>query len=149
MMIHYKLIEHERFEDAPFIGALISACDCRFNCKNCFNQHIKSLPVKCDTSEHIIEIIKENPFNKGIIFAGLEWFLQIDEAIALAKLARENGLKTILYTGNEYLIPYIAKNFDYVKCGRYKEEFKTDNHIEYGVTLATSNQHIYKNGINY
>jgi recombinational DNA repair protein RecR len=35
--INYKLIESERVEDAPFMGALISACDCKYNCPNCLN----------------------------------------------------------------------------------------------------------------
>ena len=42
LIINYKTIVNERTEDAPFIGALISAIDCKFNCKKCFNQDIKS-----------------------------------------------------------------------------------------------------------
>ena len=44
MIIKTKGIVHERVEDAPFMGALISAVDCNLNCKGCFNQHLKSLP---------------------------------------------------------------------------------------------------------
>ncbi len=33
---------------------------------------------------------------------------------------------------------------DYIKCGAYKEDLKTDDNIQYGVKLATSNQKIYK-----
>ena len=153
LIINYKTIEHERFEDAPFVGALISACDCKFNCKNCFNQNIKNIPTKQDTAEDIIKQIKSNPFNKGIIFAGLEWTLQIDECLILAKLAKQQGLQTMLYTGNDSeLILNILKlcdKFDYIKVGRFIEELKTANHIEYGVVLASSNQHILKKGIDY
>lgn len=153
LIINYKTIEHERFEDAPFVGALISACDCKFNCKNCFNQSIKNIPTKQDTAENIIKQIKSNPFNKGIIFAGLEWTLQIDECLILAKLAKQQGLQTMLYTGNDNeLILNLLKlcdKFDYIKVGRFIEELKTANHIEYGVVLASSNQHILKKGIDY
>lgn len=151
--INYKLIEHERVEDAPFVGALISACDCKFNCKNCFNQHIKELPTISDTPQNIIREIKANAFNKGIIFAGLEWTLQIEECLILAKLAKQNGLQTMLYTGSDNKLELnllkSCDKFDYIKVGRYVEELKTANHIEYGVVLASSNQHILKKGVDY
>ncbi len=38
---------------------------------------------------------------------------------------------------------------DYIKCGEYIQELKTDNNIQYGVQLATSNQCIYKRGVDY
>ena len=151
--INYKLIEHERVEDAPFVGALISACDCKFGCKGCFNQRIKNMPTKQDTAENIIKQIKSNPFNKGVIFAGLEWTLQIDECLALARLAKQNGLLTMLYTGSENKLELnllkLCDGFDYIKVGRFIEELKTANHIEYGVVLASSNQHILKKGVDY
>ena len=154
LIINYKTIEHERFEDAPFVGALISACDCKFNCKNCFNQKIKDLPVMSKSVDDIIAEIRSNIFNKGIILAGLEWSLQMDECIALATKAKANGLQTIIYTGadisSSIIKQYIRSNvFDYIKYGLYKEELKTANHIEYGVVLASSNQHILKKGIDY
>lgn len=151
--INYKLIEHERVEDAPFVGALISACDCKFNCKNCFNQHIKELPTISDTPQNIIREIKANAFNKGIIFAGLEWTLQIEECLCLAKLAKQEGLQTMIYTGNNNneTLRRLEETevFDYIKCGRYVEGLKSTNHIEYGVVLASSNQHILKKGVDY
>lgn len=150
--INYKLIVHERCEDAPFVGALIAACDCKFNCPNCFNQHIKTLPVITRSCEDIIAEVRGNPFNKGIIFAGLEWTLQLAECIALATEAKKYGLQTMLYTGHDLLddivtIAQMPQCFDYIKCGRYLEELKTANHIEYGVVLASTNQHIYKKGV--
>lgn len=153
-MINYKLIEHERCEDAPFVGALISACDCKFNCPKCFNQRIKSLPVISKSTTDIIAEVKSNNFNKGIIFAGLEWTLQIEECIALAREAKLQNLQTMLYTGNDFKSRIvgtivISQVFDYIKCGKYIDELKTTNHIEYGVVLASSNQHIYKKGVDY
>lgn len=149
MKIRYKTIEHERVEDAPFIGALISAIDCKFNCKNCFNQPLKKLQTLIKEDVEIINEIKSNPFNKGIILAGLEWTLQLSEAIALANKAHENNLLVMLYTGNVLFNKRYSHYFDYIKIGLYKEELSTINHIEYGVTLASSNQHIYKKGVDY
>lgn len=153
-IINYKVIEHERCEDAPFMGALISACDCIFNCSHCFNQHIKELPTLSGSCFEIICEITANPFNKGIIFGGLEWTLQIDECIALAMVAKQQGLHTMIYTGNNFKSETTTKLiasgvFDYIKCGTYNEQEKTANHIEYGVVLASSNQHIYKKGVDY
>lgn len=154
VMIHYKAIEHERCEDAPFVGALISACDCKFNCSNCFNQGVKKLPTQIKSCDEIIAEVKANKFNHGIIFAGLEWTLQLKECVELAKVAKNNGLFTMLYTGNSGcgVISYTLERlncFDYIKYGQYIEELKTANHIEYGVVLASSNQHIKKRGVDY
>ena len=33
---------------------------------------------------------------------------------------------------------------DYIKCGAYIPELKTENNVMYGIKLATSNQRIYK-----
>lgn len=151
--INYKLIEHERVGDAPFIGALISACDCKFDCKNCFNQAVKNLPTMNDTAENIINQIKANPFNKGVIFAGLEWTLQLEECFALASLAKQKGLLTMIYTGSadSRMLGTLQLSgvFDYIKYGRYREDLNAANHIEYGVVLASSNQHILKKGVDY
>ena len=101
MQIHYKSITHERFEDAPFTGALISSIDCKFGCKGCINNHLKRAPTFKDTAENIISNIKENPFNEGIILGGLEWSLQPLEMIELCRVAQENNLQIMIYTGCE------------------------------------------------
>lgn len=44
---------------------------------------------------------------------------------------------------------YIRRACDYIKCGRYIPSLKTDNNIQYGIKLATSNQVIYKRGKDY
>ena len=45
----------------------------------------------------------------------------------------------------EELLPFL----DWVKIGRYIESLTTDNNIQYGIKLATSNQNIYKKGVDY
>ena len=149
MIINYKTITEERTEDAPFIGALISAIDCKFNCKNCFNQHLKNLPTQQMECKTIIDKIKSNPFNKGIILAGLEWSNQPNEAKALINCAIKNNLMVILYTGLD--ISEFKNKFSqllikgiYIKYGNYDETQQNINHIEYGVSLASKNQHIIK-----
>ena len=47
-------------------------------------------------------------------------------------------------------IPDYIKNLcNYIKTGRYIPSLTVDNNIQYGITLATSNQHINKQGIDY
>ena len=99
MLIRYKRIEHENTSDAPFVSARISAIDCKFKCKGCFNQHLKKEPTLTATAEEIIAEIKSNPFNQGIILGGLEWSLQPLELVELVKVASQNGLQIMIYTG--------------------------------------------------
>ena len=94
MIINIKKIEHERYEDAPFIGALICAVDCDINCQGCFNQHLKELPTIQKDSKDIINEVLANKFNKGIVLAGLEWSLQKEEAYELIKL---NDAKELVF----------------------------------------------------
>lgn len=142
-----KAIIHERTEDAPFIGALVCANDCNFNCKNCFNQHLKESTSIEITKEEIINQIKNNIFNNGIILAGLEWTFQPKDMEALILYSLKNNLKVMLYTGMEqhkfkehfnhiYNLPI------YIKFGRYEDDNKSDIHYSYGVKLASKNQKI-------
>ena len=147
-MIRYKKIEHERLEDAPFVGALISAIDCKFGCKGCFNQPVKDLPTLQASEQDIIQEVKINVFNKGIILAGLEWTLQLDEAVALAIEAHKQGLQTMLYTGCSLKeLGDDISVFDYIKCGRYIQKLESSDNVQYGVRLASCNQVIYKKRI--
>ena len=160
MKIRYKLIEHERIEDSPFIGAVISAIDCWENCLGCFNQHLKSLETLEDDAETILATVMSNPLNEGIILAGLEWTLQPKEMFCLLYTARKLGLKTMLYTsmiGNEFFRWFelyqnvhhpqieretIAEYLNYIKFGFYDETQKADDYSSYNVKLASRNQYI-------
>lgn len=147
-MIRYKLIERERFGDAPFVGVLISAISCNINCEKCFNQHIKDLPILLIDSDSIINEVLLNPFEKGIIFGGLEWSNQPKELIKLSTKAKKYGLEVMIYTGlSEYDfdlkvgIDNLPSNI-YVKFGGYIDKLKCDNNKQYGIKLASSNQYI-------
>ena len=61
------------------------------------------------------------------------------------------GIELWLFTRHDFdSISEDTKNlFDYIKCGRYMPEYSTENNIQYGVKLATSNQNIYKRGVHY
>lgn len=101
MNIKYKFITHEVLGDAVFVGATIVADGCKFKCRGCQNKELKKTKSQVASGEDIIEEVKQNPFNEGIILAGLEWSLQPLEMIELCRLASENGLKVMIYTGCE------------------------------------------------
>lgn len=149
MKIRIKGIYHERTEDAPFIGALICANDCKFCCPDCINEDIKKSAGFDMEDTNIIKNVKSNPFNHGIILAGLEWTLQSKEMFRLIDLAIENNLEVILYTGmdKESLFnkfPELIKKRLYIKCGRYDKNLRVNEYKMHGVYLASSNQEIIK-----
>ena len=154
MQVKYKSIEHERTQDAPFVGAMVSAVGCPFNCPGCFNQHLKDMPTLYSTAEGIIAEIKKNPFNEGIILGGLEWSTYPVELYNLVRTASRNGLKVMIYTGmteKEFdqkvgvvlLGAFINDDF-YIKFGEYAVEQEPIDKVEFGVNLASSNQYIVK-----
>ena len=56
-----------------------------------------------------------------------------------------------LFTRHElYNVPQFVKDkCSYIKCGYYDYRLSTDDNIQYGIKLATSNQNIYKKGKDY
>lgn len=150
MLCKIKGFVDERIEDAPFIGCLVVANSCHRNCKGCFNQHLKDKPTITVDTEEIIQRVKKDPINQGIIFGGLEWAQQPYELYELILLAANNGLNVMVYTGctEDELYPVIKPAIDiscnkvdvYVKYGMYlRNRPKT---TMYGVTLASDNQYI-------
>lgn len=148
-MIRYKGIVHERVEDAPFVGALVAACGCSLNCKNCFNAHLKCAPIQGNTPEGILDAVTANPFNEGVIFSGLEWSEQPEELVALVSEAFKRKLPVMVYTGLS-LKAFFARVPDlmtlkgglYIKYGSYRPELAISTHMDQGVTLASDNQKI-------
>jgi organic radical activating enzyme len=146
-LVSYKGIIHERAEDAPFMGALIIGVSCRNNCRNCFNQHLKDTQTYIKFADEIIEEVKQNHFNDGIILAGLEWSEQPDDTIALISCAMHENLQVILYTGltEQELFRRIPREFlvgIYIKFGAYDEKKLSNTFYSEGVKLASTNQYI-------
>lgn len=123
MKIHYKFIEHERTQDAPFIGALICASKCNLKCKGCFNSVLKKDETLEGYSEDIIEKVAENKFNEGIILAGLEWSETPLEMFELCRLASENGLKVMIYTGLDLFPFHVKIGKAFVESTKFDTEF--------------------------
>jgi anaerobic ribonucleoside-triphosphate reductase activating protein len=62
-----------------------------------------------------------------------------------------NIKKIWLFTRYELIdIPKKIKDLcDYIKCGKYIKELSCKDNIQHGIKLATSNQKIYKRGVDY
>lgn len=151
MKIQYKRIEHERTEDAPFIGALVCSITCNLSCEGCFHQYLKKELTKEIECDDLIKEIKNNPFNRGIILAGLEWTLQPKELRELIVAAKDAQLEIILYTG--LTEEKFKEEFEdllnlpiYIKFGEYNKELSTIKDKVTGILLASNNQKIVKYG---
>lgn len=153
MLIHHRGIHPDRF-DTPFgIGTLIWAKTCHNNCPDCFHQDRFDLPIIEEDSKDIIAKILENPFNAGIVLGGFEWTEQYEELLAIIEESLANGLEVILYT--HYTIEDISTDYSrlldykgiYIKCGEYDNTLLSATHSSYGVPLASTNQIIYKVGV--
>ncbi len=122
---------------------------CNGSCKNCHNESLKDYSIGVDYTEKIDEIREK--INDFYILIRNIWILGgepldqnlnnlTDMIIQLKKLNKDIWLFT------RYEIEEIPKEVldlcDYVKTGKYIPELITENNIQYGIKLATSNQKI-------
>lgn len=151
MIIRHKGIYKDRFEDAPWVGTLVSAISCTNNCPGCINDSMK--PIKYDTIdlEELIKSISDDIFSEGIILGGLEWSEQPEELCLLIDKSLKYNLKVILYThypDRESLIKRVPSLCCFtnkgvlVKYGMYDSNKRVYDYFDHGVRLATSNQYI-------
>lgn len=151
MIIRNKGIYRDRAEDAPWIGTLVSSISCPYNCSGCINDSLKSINYDTIEADDIIKSILDDPFNEGIILAGLEWSEQPEELCVLISKALDSNLKVILYThcpNRESLLSKVPSLVHFsnkevlVKYGMYDETKRVYDYWDHGVRLATSNQYI-------
>jgi len=138
----------------------VAGCKANPHCEDCHNSEIWDFnngEILDDAYYKKIES-KINKFNDIIdniwILGGEPLDQDIKELIKLCIFLKTFGKKIWLFTRFDLdEVPKdVIKYFDYVKTGRYLPKYKpkTDNsHKEYGVVLATTNQHIYKRGKDY
>lgn len=131
---------------------------CNGSCNDCCNPELKDFSVgeefDADTLTKITA--KINDFDnliENIWILGGEPLDQTDsELFALVFFLKVHTNKKIwLFTRHpiDYIDEGLKHFVDYIKCGEYLEELKCNDNIQYGVHLATSNQKIYKKGIDY
>lgn len=131
----------------------LSGCNGKPHCKNCHNPELWDFEYgdeyDIDMKERILKKISD--FSELVeniwILGGEPLDNDIDCVIKLLTDINLTRKKVWLFTRNELKdIPQSIKQLvDYIKTGRYLPDEKS-GHVEYGVTLASKNQHIYKRG---
>lgn len=123
------------------------------HCKNCHNPESHSFDVGTELSPaEIYATVKAKVESAGSLVESIRLFggepldQPLKEISDLANFLRNLGKPLWLFTRYKLSeIPhYIRLQFDYIKTGRYDEELLINNHVEYGVTLASSNQRVYR-----
>ena len=147
MIIRHKGLEHTVYGEAPFLGARLCAIGCSRGCKGCHNEQLKNDDSLIRTQEiqEIVEEVRSNFFNEGLVLGGLEWTEQPAEMQALVHACKEAGLQVMIYTGmteEQFIKRFGEPDGIWVKYGSYVPG--GEPHEMYGVKLASSNQIIKK-----
>lgn len=81
-----------------------------------------------------------------MIFGGEPLDSSTDDLIDMLSFLDKYNLSVWLFT--RYSIDEVPKDIkkycSYIKCGRYIPSLKTEDNVQYGIPLATSNQKIWK-----
>lgn len=128
------------------------------HCPNCHNPETWSFNQGTPYNKDYFEKIKEKVKDFNLIIENIEIFggepndQDWDELKAFLEdlsTLNKNIWMWTRYELNE--CPDFEKDLcAYIKTGSYIESLScADNNIQYGITLATSNQHIYKKGLDY
>ena len=129
---------------------------CNGSCNGCFNTELKDWNQKgisvFDTLNKVMELHNkyDNLIDKIIIVGGDPCDAYEKYPFDIKNLLK--GIKGIthkpIFLFTRFSIEYIQDDIkdlvDYIKTGKYIPELKCDDNIEYGIKLATKNQHIYK-----
>jgi len=128
---------------------------CNVYCKNCHNPELWDFnygnKINNETIEDLIKKINASPdLIETVWLLGGEPLAQnlFDLIYFITKIQSETKVKWWLWTSYEYdKIPLAIRDlnlFDYIKCGKYIDEKRTDGNIQFGIKLASSNQYIKK-----
>jgi len=83
--------------------------------------------------------------DKVMIFGGEPLDNKLEDVIKLLDKIKEYNKEVWIFTHYELedIDEKIKEKCDYIKTGRYEVQYKSENHIECGIKLATLNQHIF------
>lgn len=128
---------------------------CNGKCCECYNTELKDWDIKGLSKEFTLQRLDElnSKFGKmidKIIVVGGDpvdaWF----NTSGLGKLLKgiKQAINKPIYLFTRYSLEDIPaelkKLVDYIKTGAYIPELTTNNNVQFGIKLATSNQKIYK-----
>ena len=138
----------------------LAGCSANPHCKGCHNPESWdfNLGERYDAKYRHKLMCSIEDFDSVIdniwILGGEPMDQDLDELVYMLYDLRTTGKKIWLFT--RYDLNHVQRELkehtealDYIKCGAYIPELTTDNNIQFGVKLATANQHIYQRGIDY
>lgn len=131
------------FQEVPNETTLaFNISGCPYHCNGCHSQYLWEYRGDnlIENMERIIN--KYNGYITCVCFMGGDQ--NVNELIEALKICKNMGLKTCVYSGASKIAISALQYLDWIKLGRYEERLKSDNHIEHGVKLATTNQHMYR-----
>lgn len=131
---------------------------CNNRCEDCCNPELMSFENGKDYKEWyptIDKYLKEysSLIENMILVGGSPTHQNLEEMEDFLKRIKANfpQVSIFLFCG-EWIteVPLLFKYYcDYIKCGAYLPNLKCDNNYQYGIKLATSNQKIFKKGLDY
>lgn len=138
------------------IDIYVSGCNGP-HCEGCHNPQSWNFDEGVPFSDNIIESIRNyiNIYSSLIknvmIFGGEPLDQGHEELQTLFEELQIFNLPIWVFTRYNFEdIPEFVKSFsEYIKTGRYERELTCNDNIQYGIVLSTSNQKIYKKGIDY
>ena len=133
-----------------------SGCAAEERCKDCHNPEAWDFNCGKDWRYWVFKITEDSRqfggmFDKFFILGGEPLDQDRDQFVLFLNFLQNLGKEIWLFTRFEMdEIPAELKGrFDYIKTGRYLPELSTTTNIQYGVRLATSNQEIWKRGVDF
>ena len=134
----------------------LSGCKSKVKCEGCFNPESWDFNAGNSWLGSLKRIREDINLFKGIIskilIVGGE---PLDQDLGclqeLINFLKALSVPVCLFTHYSFdAVPGCIKDScDYVKCGSYIPSLKCSDNVQYGIKLATSNQKIYKKGIDY
>ena len=126
------------FEEIPDCVTLaVTISNCPFHCKGCHSEYLR---------EDVGEVLDNSVINTLLEEEkGVNCFLFLGDSRNPSEVAELAGyikrmhprIKTAVYSGYDTIIDDYKENFDYVKTGKYVEEFGP-------LSSKTTNQRLYK-----
>jgi len=137
-------------QEVPYeISLAFSISGCPHGCPGCHSQYLWEYEGEY-LLHNLRHEIESHPYITCVcFFGGDQNMAELAEALKIVK--KEYKLMTCVYSGcndEEIFEPYLYL-IDWLKIGCYNQELTTNDNIQYGVKLATSNQHLYKKGVDY
>ena len=134
----------------------LAGCKGNPHCKNCHNPESWDFSIGTDwkKSNEMVQhkFVAFTSLIKNIsIFGGEPLDQPWDELERFLQFLSGSTVDIWLYTRYEAIeLPdFVKKYCSYIKCGRYEEDKATEDNTKYGIKLASSNQHIYKRGLDF